>query len=62
MAKSHNQYGPPVINNIGVYQGSAISALLFIIYLGDMMEDYDAVNANKQALRKKTKKDVRENN
>ena len=54
LSKSHNQYGPPVLNNIGVFQGSAISALLFIIYLDDMMEDYDALNANKQILRKQT--------
>ena len=31
-------------NNIGGFQGSAISALLFIIYLDDMMEDLEALN------------------
>ena len=36
-------YGTPVINNVGVFQGSALSALLFIIYLEDMMQDYQAM-------------------
>ena len=31
-------------NNVGVFRGSAISALLFIIYLDDMMEDYTSLN------------------
>ena len=31
-------------NNIGVFQGSATSALLFIIYLQDMMDDFHALN------------------
>ena len=30
-------YGQPKINNKGVFQGSAISALLFIVYIDDMM-------------------------
>ena len=30
-------------NNIGVFQGSAVSALLFIIYMGDMMGDYGSM-------------------
>ena len=44
MTKTQGQYGPQVNSNIGVYQGSAISVLLFTIYLGDMMEDYAALN------------------
>ena len=32
------------MGNIGLFQGSAISAMLFIIYQDDMMEDYDALN------------------
>ena len=54
MAKTNNQYGPKVINNVGVFQGSAISALLFIIYLDDVMGDYNALNANKQIATKQT--------
>ena len=30
--------------NIGVFQGSAFRALLFIIYMGEMVEDYAAKN------------------
>ena len=43
-AKNQGGYGKQIINNIGVFQGSAISALLFTIYLEDMMEDYRAIN------------------
>ena len=43
-AKHNKQYGQKVHNNIGVFQGSAISALLFIIYLQDMMGDFKAIN------------------
>jgi len=35
-------------NNVGASQGSAISALVFIIYLDDMMEAYEALNIQKQ--------------
>ena len=38
------KYGKLKENNIGVFQGSAISALLFIIYLGDMMDDLEELN------------------
>jgi len=44
MAKDKNQYGGKIKNNIGVFQGSAISALLFIIYLDDVMDDYTSLN------------------
>ena len=37
-------YGDAKDNNIGVLQGSAISAFLSIIYRGDMMEDLEALN------------------
>jgi len=33
-------------NNAAVSQGSAIGAILFIIYLDDMMEAYTALNKN----------------
>jgi len=56
MAKSHNQYGAKVENNVGVFQGSAMSALLFIIYLDDMMEDYNALNTNKQITKRTQEK------
>ena len=43
-AKYSQQYGSKIQNNVGVFQGAATSALLFIIYLQDMMEDYQALN------------------
>ena len=43
-AKHQCNYGEESKNNVGVFQGSAISALMFIIYLDDMMEDYEAMN------------------
>jgi len=54
MAKESNEYGPKILNNVGVFQGSSISALLFIIYLGDMRNGYEALNDNKQIPRKHT--------
>ena len=35
-------YGKTVENNIGVFRGSSIGAILFIIYMGEAMEDSDA--------------------
>ena len=46
--KYKGRYGKSNTNNIGVFQGSAISALLFIIYLDDMMEDLAALNRRTQ--------------
>jgi len=43
-AKHQGKYGKAQENNVGVFQGSAISALLFIIYLDDMMEDCQSLN------------------
>ena len=42
--KHQGTYGNPVRNNVGVFQGSAVSALLLIIYFGGMMDDYRALN------------------
>ena len=42
--KIKNKYGNATQNNVGVFQWSAISALLFIIYQDDMMEDYESLN------------------
>ena len=42
-AKHQGGYGTNDTNNVGVFQGSVISAPLFIIYLGDMMDDYKAI-------------------
>jgi len=42
--KHRGQYGEPVKNNVGVSQWSEISAIRFVIYLDDMMEDYAAMN------------------
>jgi len=44
MTKINNRYGPPGNNNVGVFQVSEISALLFVIYLDGMMEDYQTLN------------------
>ena len=42
--KYRARYGEAKENNIGVFQGSSISALLFIIYLDDMMGDLAALS------------------
>ena len=42
--KYQGKYGKPEINNISVSQWSEISAILFIIYLDGVMEDYTAIN------------------
>ena len=42
--KDNGKYGAQVKNNVGVFQGSALSALLFIIYLGETMQDYQSTN------------------
>ena len=52
--KENRTYGTPITNNVGVFQGSAISALLFIIYLDDVMQDYQAMNDNAQLPRRPT--------
>ena len=41
-AQYNKQYGEKV-NNIGSSQGSATSALLFVIYLRDVMGEYSAI-------------------
>lgn len=43
-AKCERQLSEPVATNIGAFQGAPLSALLFIIYLDDMMDDYQALN------------------
>ena len=42
--KYRGRYGESKENNIGVFHGSEIRALLFIIYLDDMTEDLAALN------------------
>ena len=42
--KYRGSYGEANYNNIGAFQGYAISAILFIIYLDDMAEDLAALN------------------
>ena len=54
MAKTNNQYEEKILNNAGVFQRSAISALLFTIYIDGVAEDYNALNTNKNVERKKT--------
>jgi len=52
--KHRGRYGEEQQNNVGVFQGSAISALMFIIYIDDMMEDYNAINHKHQLPTRKT--------
>ena len=42
--KDANQYGEAILSNVGVFQGSALIALLFTIYLADMTQCYNALN------------------
>ena len=44
LPKTRGKYGATTENNVGVFQGSALSALLFIIYQDDVMGNYDALN------------------
>ena len=62
MAKERNEYGPKIQNNVGVFQGSEISALLFIIYPGDVMSDCKELSANKEIPRNIHMKEARKNN
>jgi hypothetical protein len=39
--RERNLIGKPTKTNVGVFQGSPLSALLFIIYVGEMMEVYE---------------------
>ena len=39
--KQKNQIGKTIKNNNGCFQGSPLSALIFIIYADEMMEDYE---------------------
>ena len=42
--KYKGKYGNANDNNIGVFQGAAISPLMFTVYLDDMVEDLEALN------------------
>ena len=45
LAPEHKgRYGKLNDNNIGVLQGSAISAIRFVIYLDDVIEDLESLN------------------
>ena len=46
--KDTGTYGKPIQNNVGVFKGSALSALLFIIYLDDMMQGRQSLNDQMQ--------------
>jgi len=61
LAKDRNEYGSKILNSVGVFRRSAISALLFIIYLGDVMHDYKALHDNKGVHKKYHKKDAQQN-
>ena len=56
--KTPGGYGDASRNNVGVSQGCAISARRFIIYLGDMIEDYEAISRMAELIsRKRTIRD-----
>jgi len=61
-AKERNEYGNTILGNVGVFRRSAVSALLFIIYLDDVMEDYKALNDNKNIPKNMRRKDADVNN
>ena len=42
--KDDGAYGAQINNSVGVFQGSALSALLFVIYLGDMTQGRQSLN------------------
>ena len=54
-------YGTPVNNNVGVFQGETLSALLFIIYLDGVMQDYQSLNEKARIPRRITIRQEREN-
>jgi len=56
LPKTKNKYGKATLNNTGDLQGSAIGAMLFIIYKDDMVEDYNAINQEAQIPQKHTHK------
>jgi len=53
-AKHQGKYGTNIINNVGVFRWSEISAILFTIYLGDIMEDYNEINPKEKLPTRKT--------
>ena len=52
--KDNGTYGPPTANNVWVYQGYALSALLFVIYLDDVMQDCQPLNGEAKLPQRKT--------
>ena len=48
--KHRNKIGKTCVNNNGCFQGSPLSALIFIIYADEMMREYE------EEMRKKTRK------
>jgi len=53
-AEHQGEYGKLRKNNVGVFRGSEISALMFVIYLDDMMEDCEALNHQARLATRKT--------
>merc|ERR1712126_307747 len=47
--REKNRIGTKKETNVGVFQGSPLSALLFVIYITSMMTDYRARNKNLEA-------------
>ena len=50
--KDDGKYGAQINNNVLVFQGSSISAILFIIYLDDMTQDRQSLNGMMQLPRR----------
>ena len=58
--KTKGRYGKQTPNNVGVFQWSAVIALLFVIYRDDVMEAYDALNHKNETLLKHTQERAKE--
>ena len=46
--KINGGYGKSHMGNVGGFQGSAVRAIIFTIYLDDMLEDYQALSRHMQ--------------
>ena len=58
--KQNNKLGESTLNNMGCFQGSPLSALIFIIYADEMMERYEQ-NLKEERKKTITKKKEKEN-
>ena len=58
MAREKNKLSEKQVTNKGVFQGSPLSALLFIIYTDSMMERYEEVWQKKKRKPRKTRDEI----